>query len=50
MKDYVAYLLKVITQWQSWGEHHRQLKEAILTLLIENQQLKQEIENLKKKG
>jgi regulator of replication initiation timing len=47
--DHVAYLLKVITQWEEFCKHHPKTKEAITHLLIENEALKLENQQLKER-
>lgn len=45
--DAVIYLLNVITKWDTFCKSHPHLKEAIVTVLCENQMLKLENERLK---
>ena len=47
--EHITYLIKVLTKWTEWCKHHRQLKEAITYVLLENQKLKIENETLKEK-
>ena len=48
--DYEAYLIKIITTWTNWCEHHKVLRDAIVALLVENQSLKVANEKLTKEN
>ena len=48
--DSIVYLLNVVTNWKQFCKGHNLFKEAIITVLCENQMLKCEIERLKEQN
>jgi len=47
--DHTTYILKVLTNWKAFVDAHPKLKQALVGLLIESQQLKLENEQLKER-